>query len=617
MKTQHQMPFGAEVLDDGAVRFALWAPDAKSVELCVEQDGVEKLITMPAAAGGFYRLTTAKARAGSRYRYRIDQDLRVPDPASRFNVDDVHGTSVVIDPRAYRWTDAESDWRGRPWNDAVIYELHLGAFTADGTFRAAIERLDYLAELGVTVLEIMPVADFPGRNNWGYDGVLLFAPESRYGKPDDFKALIEAAHARGLMVLLDVVYNHFGPDGNYLNAYASQYFTEHYHTPWGAAINFGDEGSRAVRDFCIHNVLYWIEEYRLDGLRFDAVHEIRDDESPKNILYEIAEAVHHGPGAERHIHLILENDHNAASFLKRSASGQPLWYTAQWNDDFHHAMHVLLTNETDGYYCDYAEAPARYLARALAEGFSYQGQTSKHRHGMSRGEPSAGLPPIAFVSFLQNHDQVGNTAFGSRVNATAEVAAMRAATALLLLSPMPPLLFMGQEFATDQPFPFFCDFGPPLCDLVTAGRRKEFERFPAFRDPEAQQKIPDPNAPETAQSAVLDWSALDRDEHRGWLEFHRSLLQLRRTEIAPRLSGVKGAAASYRMFTAHAFQVAWRLGDGSCLTLSANLCETPAPKLLKPEGELLYAEPERAANEFRHGNLPAWSVLWHLARARQ
>ena len=611
MKRRHTMPVGAQVLDQG-VRFRLWAPGAGRVDLCLEGPGDALMSPMVSADAGWFELTAQQAGPGSRYRFRIDGEMRVPDPASRFQPEDVHGPSEVVDPAAWTWTDG--DWRGRPWEETVLYELHAGAFNAPGGFAAVMERLDYLAELGVTAVELMPVADFPGSRNWGYDGVLPFAPDNSYGRPEDLKALVQAAHARKLMVFLDVVYNHFGPEGNYLHAYAPQFFTERHHTPWGAAINFDDVGSRTVRDFFIHNALYWIEEYHIDGLRLDAVHAIRDDSRP-DILEELAEAVHSGPGADRHVHLVLENDDNAARYLARDPKGDPRWYRAQWNDDIHHALHVLTTVETSGYYLDYADAPARHLGRCLTEGFAYQNDPSPFRNGALRGEPSRELPPTAFVSFLQNHDQVGNRAFGERIDNLAPPEALRAAWTVLLLAPSPPLLFMGQEFAAAQPFPFFCDFGPELSALVTEGRRKEFVRFPEFSDPAARERIPDPSDPATYQSAILDWSCLDRPEHRIWLELHRELLALRRRELVPRLASMPGAQAEFKVLCDRALAAHWQLGDGSRLGLLANLGESAVDGWVALPGELLYTSTAETSAAIAAGRLPPWTAVWFLERS--
>ena len=630
MNRVHRMPFGAE-LDAEGCRFRLWAPTARRVELVLSAGAALQRLPMTANADGWYEARAA-ARAGARYQFRIDDEIDVPDPASRFQPDDVHGASEVIDPAAFAWRD--EGWRGRPWEEAVIYELHVGSFSARGNYAGIRERLDHLVDLGVTAIELMPLADFPGRRNWGYDGVLPFAPDSGYGRPEELKELVQAAHARGLMVLLDVVYNHFGPDGNYLSRYAAPFFTERHHTPWGAAINFDGPGSRTVRDYYIHNALYWLEEYHLDGLRFDAVHAIVDDSTP-DIVEEIASACANGPGRERRIHLVLENEHNTARYLARDTHGRPRWHTAQWNDDIHHAWHVLATGEHGGYYSDYADDPVRRLGRCLAEGFAYQDDPSAFRDGQRRGEPSAHLPAAAFVSFLQNHDQIGNRAFGERLSVLAKPEAVRALTAMLLLAPAPPMLFMGEEWDTRRPFPFFCDFGPELAKAVTDGRRKEFARFPEFSDPAARERIPDPNAADTFQSAVLDWESLSDANGaaaRG-LAQRRELLALRTRVIAPRLSKIK-PGGRYHTFGDRGLIVEWTFGDGARLTSLANVGDVaepqpphpnppplvgegtgggmranPAARLGQERGELLYGtHPLPAAG----AELPPWSVYWFL-----
>jgi maltooligosyltrehalose trehalohydrolase len=607
----HRMPFGAELAGKGSVRFRLWAPAARRIELCLAQGGAERLVDMPHLEAGWYQLVTREARVGDRYRFRIDGDLRVPDPASRYQPEDVHGPSEIIDPRAFEWQD--QDWQGRPWEETVLYELHPGTFSPQGDFRGIEERLDFLRDIGVTAVELMPVADFPGQRNWGYDGVLPYAPDATYGRPEELKHLIQKAHQKGLMVFLDVVYNHFGPEGNYLHVYAEPFFTERHHTPWGAGINFDGERSRDVRDFFVHNALYWLEEYHLDGLRLDAVHAIADDSHP-DILEELAARVRAGPGRTRQIHLVLENDHNAARYLERGEDGAPRLYVAQWNDDAHHALHLLASGETDGYYEDYADAPIRHLGRTLTEGFAYQGDPSTYRDGERRGEPSAHLPLTAFVDLLQNHDQVGNRAFGERIHQLADPRALRAATAILLLAPSPPLLFMGQEFAAPSPFLFFCDFGADLAESVTQGRRREFARFERFANPEAQVTIPDPNDPATFERSRLDWESLDKEPHKGWLEYHRELLALRRREIVPRLRHLRGSEASYATLGDRGLLARWRLGDGSRLTLLANLgeAELGAAQLDVPAVPRLHAEPTRLKTDEFADRLPGWSVVWWL-----
>ncbi|MBI4996524.1 MAG: malto-oligosyltrehalose trehalohydrolase, partial [Rhodocyclales bacterium] len=606
----HRMPFGSELLASGGVRFHLWAPSAQRVELCLERASVP----MFPAQIGWWAVAIEAATPGSRYRFRIDGDIEVPDPASRFNPNSVHGASEVIDAAAFPWTDG--DWRGRPWHEAVIYELHVGAFTPEGTFAAATKRLEHLAGLGATAVELMPVADCAGRRNWGYDGVLAFAPAPRYGRPEDLKRLVQRAHELGIMVLLDVVYNHFGPEGNYLGRYAAPFFTRRHGTPWGEAIDFDGPESRTVRDFFIHNALYWVEEYNLDGLRLDAIHAIRDGSSP-DIVEAIGEALHRGSGAGRHVHLILENDRNESHYLDRGPEGRPVTATAQWNDDFHHALHVLITGERDGYYGDYANAPAAHFARCLAEGFAWQGEASPYRGGEARGEPSTHLPAAAFVAFLQNHDQIGNRAFGERLSELAAPEALAAATAILLLQPAPPLLFMGEEFAARQRFPFFCDFAGELAAAVTAGRRGEFARFARFADPAARDDIPDPNAEATFRAAVLDWNCLDRPPHDRWFASYRELLRLRRMRIAPHLTG-REAGAAIESLGPTALAAVWSLGDGSRLTLLANLgaqAAATAPQR-QPEGEAIYLSDSLTAADAMAGRLPQWSVAWFLALPR-
>jgi maltooligosyltrehalose trehalohydrolase len=585
MKFRHSLPFGAEPVA-GGVRFRLWAPQARGVALVLEEERSQRELPMPAAAGGWFGLATDAARAGSRYRYRIDGGLAVPDPASRFQPADVHGPSEVIDPGAFDWRD--TGWRGRPWEEIVVYELHTGTFSESGDFAGVARRLDHLVRLGVTAVELLPVADFPGRRNWGYDGVLLYAPDSRYGRPEDLKRLVEACHERGLAIFLDVVYNHFGPDGNYLHLYAKSFFTERHKTPWGAAINFDGAASRPVRDFYVENALYWLEEYRFDGLRFDAVHAILDDSRP-DIVTEIADTVRRRV-TDRPVHLILENDKNEARYLGRAPGGRPRLHTAQWNDDVHHALRVLTSGQTGGYYVDYADDPAARLGRGLAEGFIYQGDPSNYRDGERRGEPSADLPPTAFISFIQNHDQVGNEAFGTRLAKLADADAIRAAAAIYLLSPQIPMLFQGEEWGATQPFAFFVDFADPgLAEAVRQGRRAEFAKFPEFADPKMRERIPDPTDEATFRMSALDWSAAERPEHGEWLRYYRELLALRAREIAPRLKGMGGRAGRFERLGDKAVRVEWTLGDGARLTLLANFSAAPVVLSSVPTGRPLFA----------------------------
>lgn len=594
----HAMPFGAQILADGAVRFRVWAPDHAAIALAL--DGAAAPLPLAREEGGWHTLVTRTARAGSRYRFVLPDGLHVPDPASRHQPVDVHGPSEVIDPRAHPWRDGA--WRGRPWHEAVLYELHVGTFTPGGTFRSAIERLDHLAALGITALQIMPVADFPGRRNWGYDGVLPFAPDAAYGRPEDFKALIEAAHARGLMVLLDVVYNHFGPDGNYLHALAPSFFTDRHATPWGAAMNFDGPDSGPVRAFFIENALYWLTEFHLDGLRLDAVHAIRDD-SATHILDALAGRVR-AALPDRHVHLVLENEENHAHRLERRADGAPRAYTAQWNDDAHHVLHVAATGEGEGYYADYLGDTAK-LARALAEGFAFQGEVMPYR-GHARGEPSAHLPPAAFIAFAQNHDQIGNRAFGERLTKLAPAEAVRACGAVLLLLPQIPMLFMGEEWAATQPFLFFCDFGPDLADAVREGRRAEFARFAAFADPARRARIPDPLAETTVAASTLRWADREAPVHAEALAWHRRILALRHAELVPHLPGLRRGGAA-RVIGAGAVSVVWTFEEGRTLGLDANLSPTAVAGFAPPRGRVLWQE-----GMAERDVLAPWSVRWSL-----
>jgi len=538
LRNMETWPHGAIMLDAQHTRFALWAPDAFYVS--VELEDGNSIAMLPQADGWFE--VEIKCPAGTRYRYNIDGERDVPDPASRAQASDVHGWSLVVDPLAYTWQHA--NWHGRPWHEAVIYELHVGAL---GGYAEVEKHLPRLAELGVTAIELMPLAQFPGERNWGYDGVLPYAPQSSYGTPEQLKHLIDSAHGHGLAVILDVVYNHFGPDGNYLGQYARGFFQEDIHTPWGAGIDFN---RREVRDFFLDNALMWLLEYRFDGLRLDAVHAI---DNP-GFLQELAHRVREQVDIGRHVWLVLENELNQASLLQQD-------FDAQWNDDFHNVLHVLLTDETDAYYSDFATDATAKLARCLGEGFIYQGQAT--RHGHARGEPSASLPPTAFVAFLQNHDQIGNRALGERLHQLCSPDALKAATALLLMSPMIPLMFMGDESNAREPFLFFTDHHGDLAAAVREGRRNEFADFAAFHDPERRARIPDPNALSTfAQSAP----ALADNAH---TEFYRHLLGLRREHLVPHLPG--SVALGAQVLANAAVTARWRLGNGRLLQIDINL----------------------------------------------
>jgi len=601
------MPFGAQLTPDG-VRFRVWAPAARRMDVMLQADGgAARVLAMEALPGGWFQALSREAQAGSLYRLRIDGDLEVADPASRFNPQDAEGPSAVVDPCAFAWPDGA--WRGRPWHEAVIYELHVGTFTAAGSYAGVERRLEYLAGLGITVIELMPIADFPGARGWGYDGVLPYAPDAAYGTPNDLKSLVAAAHGHGIAVMLDVVYNHFGPEGNYLQRYAPAFFTDRHRTPWGAAINFDGPGSETVRQFFIHNALYWLEEYHLDGLRFDAVHAIIDA-SERHIFKDMAAALRAGPGKERPIYLVLENNANEAHHL--GVPGASESHDAQWNDDVHHCLHVILTGESDGYYADYAARPHALLCRTLAQGFAYQGELSAYQ-GRARGEPSAHLPPTAFVAFLQNHDQIGNRAHGERLALLVRSDAARlAAAALMLLAPAPPMLFMGEEWGAPEPFPYFCDMSAELTVKIRQGRREEFARFGKFAD---AQELPDPASEATFESARLDWTRQSQAPHAQWLEQYRRLLTIRRRDIVPLVPLIR--SGSCRLLGEDgAFEVAWSLADGSVLLVLANLTPVAAPGASRASGRALFATHPDIRGAASSDELAPWSVTWLLERGR-
>ena len=523
----------------------------------------------------------------------------MPDPASRFQPEDVSGPSEVIDPQAFAWTDAA--WAGRPFEEAVIYELHVGTATPEGTYAGLEKRLEDLRDLGVTAIELLPIADFKGSRNWGYDGVLPYAPDAAYGRPDDLKRLIDRAHALGLMVFLDAVYNHFGPAGNYLHAYAKTFFTERHQTPWGTGINFdGRESGHVVRQYFLQNALYWLEEYHFDGLRFDAVHAILDD-SERHFLAELGETVRERL-PDRHIHLILENEANQARWLERDAAGTPRQHSAQWADDLHHCWHVLLTGEDAGYYESFSDRPVEHLARCLSEGFAYQGEPFKTLGDHPRGEPSAHLPPSAFVTFLQNHDQVGNRALGERLSHLTDGDKLALARAGFLLAPQIPMLWMGEEWSASTPFLFFVDFAPDedLNRAVREGRRREFKSFAAFADDTSV--IPDPTEAKTFADSKLDWSERERSPHREVLADTTHLLRLRREIVVP-LSKSRYLGATASLPRPDVVDCTWRFEGGS-YRFVANVGTEPFAADLRG-GRIFWTN---APDE--SGALPGWTGLF-------
>jgi maltooligosyltrehalose trehalohydrolase len=579
--------FGARLTADGA-SFRLWAPAAKRVDLLLD-----KPHTLRRGDDGWFSGDISGVKAGAHYKFRIDDEIDVPDPASAFQPEDVSGPSEVIDHASYQWR--ASDWRGRPWQETVLIETHVGTFTPEGTYRAMIGKLDHLVATGITALELMPLADFAGQRNWGYDGALWYAPASAYGRPDDLKALIDEAHLRGLMVFLDVVYNHFGPEGNYLGRYAPDFFTE-AQTPWGSAIDYRVP---QVRAFAIENALQWLRDYRFDGLRLDAVNTIIETgELP--ILHDLSAAVgKFAAEAKRHIHLVLENGDNRASLLDAAQDPPRGKYRAQWNDDYHHAWHVLLTGETQGYYGDYQRSPRQDLARALSSGFVYQGEAAAFWGGQRRGEPSGELAPTAFVNFLQNHDQIGNRAFGDRLERIADPTAIEAALAITLLAPMTPMLFMGEEWGSKAPFPFFCDFQGDLASAVRKGRRREYDwAYAKYGD-----EVPDPLDLATFQSAIVDWETCKTTAGQTRLALVRELLAIRQREIAPRLAGAAFGEAQLR--DDGLLTVSWRMGDGANLWLTANLSANEIAHSTHTTGTPIWGGEAG-------GLLPPWSVFWRI-----
>jgi maltooligosyltrehalose trehalohydrolase len=580
---------GAFPRADGTTYFSLWAPDADQVELFLS-DGHQ--YQMVPKGDGWYSQVIECPR-GTAYRYVINGKTGVPDPAARLQLGDAHGLSCVVD-QTYPWIN--DSWQGLPWHHTVIYELHVGLI---GGFSKVEKLLPSLARLGITAIELMPVNEFPGTRNWGYDGVLPFAPESSYGTPDELKSLIDTAHGLGLMVFLDVVYNHFGPDGNYLGEYASGFFRHDIQTPWGAAIDFR---KREVRDFFCENALMWIVDYRFDGLRLDAVHAI----SEKDFLVELADRVRAAVSPDRHIHLILENEDNTASLLQQG-------FNAQWNDDGHNVLHHLLTNEDEGYYADFAKSATAKLARCLREGFIYQGEVTQKGH--SRGEPSSHLAPTAFVLFLQNHDQIGNRALGERLTQIADPEALKAALVLLLLAPMIPLLFMGEEWGAKRPFLYFTDHEDELAKAVRDGRRAEFAMFSKFSDSSKRQQIPDPNAISTFLSSRLtmptdvnDSLALEPiSDHDHWWNFYKKLLSLRHRDIIPHLPGTYSAGVS--IIGLRALCATWTLGNGKHLSIYLNLSQTVLnASPLWVDHPVLFNH-NVPTSDYQEGRLPAYSAL--------
>lgn len=601
MRCLHDMPFGARPLAGGGVTFRLWAPAARLAEVALETGGPSlELHPAEADAEGWWECSVPHATAGTLYRWRIDGELLVPDPASRQNPEGPHGPSCVVDAGQFAW---DAGWRGRPWQETVLYELHVGSFTREGTFAAATARLQQLAEAGITAVELMPVANFAGRFGWGYDGVLPYAPHHAYGTPDDLKRLVQQAHRLGMMVFLDVVYNHFGPDGNYLAAYAPGFFSRTKHSPWGAAINFDGPDSGPVRDFFIHNALYWVQEYRFDGLRLDAVHAISDD-SPVHVLRELSERVR-AASAGRHVHLVLENEDNGYEFLAPAPG--PGSYDGQWNDDFHHVLHVALTGETQRYYHDYGVETLDLLARCFTQGMLFEG--SKRKEGGAREvvQAAPAQPLTVLVNFAHNHDQVGNRARGERLSALIPREAARLPTLLALLTPAIPMLFFGEEWGAREPFLYFADWEGELREAVRAGRKREFGHVDAH-------DLPDPCSEDTFAASHPDPAAATRAEGSAWLAEVKAALAARRKWITPRQGRLLTGRHSAQRVGERGLSVQWRYEDGRMLSLELNLGGEPLqvePQHLGPvEADLVFCH--RCPPDTPRGTWPPYSARWTL-----
>ena len=571
---------GAEPVAEG-VHFRVWAPNHDRVSVVLLRADSEQRVRLDREprTDGYFSALVPCVRPGERYMYELGDD-RYPDPASRYQPEGPHGPSEVIDPSRFTWTD--DGWRGITPEGHVIYEMHLGTFTREGTWRSAMQQLSYLARLGVTVLEVMPIAEFAGTFGWGYDGVAPFSPTRLYGPPDDVRAFVDRAHGFGLGVILDVVYNHLGPDGCYLSKYSDWYFTDKYDNEWGEALNFDGEHAGPVREFFTENAAYWIDEFHFDGLRLDATQSIFDD-SPVHVVQDIASSAR-AAASGRDILLVAENEPQQARLVRDIADGG-FGLDAVWNDDFHHSAVVALTGRREAYYTDYAGTPQEFVS-AAKRGYLYQGQQYSWQR-KTRGEPTAGLPPRAFVTCLENHDQVANSATGQRLHQRTAPGAWRAMTALVLLGPGTPMLFQGEEFASSRPFLFFADHKPPLGDAVREGRREVLAQFPAILDPAVSARLPPPGDRETFERCILDLT--EHERHEAAFRMHRDLIALRRNDVAIRAAA--DGAVDGAVLTSSAFVLRYFAGDAGDRLLIVNLgCDyrptiVPEPLLAPPFGQ--------------------------------
>ncbi len=584
VQIQRRYPIGAELIGPNETHFRVWAPKAQHLDLVLEErvanDAKRIFHSLQADEDGYFS-GTAGVGAGALYRFRLnDGENFYPDPASRFQPDGPHGSSCVVDPTKFAWSDAE--WRGTAMKGQIIYEMHIGTFTKEGTWHAATEQLAELAHIGITVIEMMPVADFPGEFGWGYDGVDFFAPSHLYGTPEDLRAFIDRAHSLGLALILDVVYNHFGPDGNYLGVFSDDYLVREKENEWGNAINFDGPNSGPVREFFITNGRYWIEEFHFDGFRFDATHAIRD-QSSEYIIGAVGRAARKAAGS-RSIILIAENDLQEAKMARpRYVGGDDL--DGMWNDDFHHSAVVALTGRSQAYYGDYRGAPQEFIS-AAKQGFLYQGQALSWQKAL-RGTPTFGISPEVFVSFIENHDQIANTGPGERLRFQTSPGRYRAMTALLLLGPWTPLLFQGEEFGASSPFLFFADIGDSsVRDAIRRGRAEWLAPFLSVTEEEARRRLPAPDYPDVFARCKLDFS--EREKNRELYELHVDLLKLRREDSRFQQQirgGIDGAVLGPASFVLRYFS---KENDDRLLVVnfgkSQVLEPAPEPLLAPPSG---------------------------------
>jgi maltooligosyltrehalose trehalohydrolase len=588
--SQHQrkLPIGAEVRPGAGTHFRVWAPRRRKVAVVLEQSPAapreQMVFALTSERDGYFSGMVPEARAGSLYRFQVDDDSKLyPDPASRFQPQGPHGPSQVIDPTKYRWQDGV--WPGIRATGQVLYEMHIGTFTRAGTWEAASRELPELANAGITVVEIMPVADFPGRFGWGYDGVNLFAPTRLYGEPDDMRQFVDRAHAAGLGVILDVVYNHLGPDGNYLKIFAEEYFTDRYKNAWGEAINFDGPDAGPVRELFTANAACWVSEFHIDGFRFDATQQIFDA-SPEHILAAVNLAARQAAG-KRSLYLVAESESQEVKLVRPLDKGG-CGLDGVWNDDFHHSAMVALTGHSEGYYTDFLGHPQELIS-AIKWGYLYQGQWYTWQH-TRRGTPALDVPPAAFVIYIQNHDQIANSGRGLRGQQLTSPGKYRALTALLLLSPGTPLLFQGQEFAASAPYLFFADHQAELSPLVRKGRAEFLKQFRSLASPEMQACLADPGSLETFERCKLDFA--ERARHAEAYALHRDLLKLRRDDPvfrSQRPRGVDGAVLGPAAFVLRFFG---EKGDDRLLliNLGPDLRLEPAPEpLLAPPLDKVWA----------------------------